>query len=450
MSFLHTVFSFLVAISVLVTIHELGHYWVARWCGVKVLRFSLGMGRVIFSRRIGPDQTEWVISALPLGGYVKMLDVREQGEEAIPEHEKHREFCAQSVWKRIAIVAAGPVANFLLAIILYATLFVHGTQEPLAKIRVPANDSIAYQAGMRHGDVIAQINSQTVQGWGDVRWYLMRQGLNKTDAQLQILRDGQTLSLVLPTTKLTTQDLETDFINALGFNLYSNPEVLIEKILPESPALTAGLREGDKVIAINGSALLDSRQFIETVQANPTKPLVLQVQRAAQDLSISVTPRADEVQGKTVGRLLVQVKAPELSWVTTEYDLPTAVVRASQKVWDTSILILQMLGKMLTGEVSLKNITGPLTIADYAGKTAKMGLTYYLGFLASISISLGVMNLLPIPVLDGGHLLYYSLEIFTGKPISERVIFLTQRFGMFVLAMLMALAFFNDIARLMS
>ncbi len=450
MNLLHTVISFLIAISVLVTIHELGHYLVARWCGVKVLRFSLGMGRVIFSRRFGQDQTEWVISALPLGGYVKMLDVREQGEAAIPEQDKHREFCQQPVWKRIAIVAAGPIANFLLAILLYASLFIHGTQEPVAKVRVPASDSIAYQAGMRHGDVITQINNQEVQGWGDVRWYLMRQGLNKTDAELLLQRDGRSLSLTLPTTKLTQQDLEGDFINALGFNLYSNPEVVIEKILPESPALSAGLQEGDKVLAIAGKPLLDSRQFIEIVQANPTKPLVLQVQRAERALSMTVVPKADQVQGKTIGRLMLQVQAPELSLVTTEYDAPTSVVRATQKVWDTSILIVQMLGKMVIGEVSLKNITGPLTIADYAGKTAKAGWISYLAFLASISISLGVMNLLPIPVLDGGHLLYYSLEFFTGKPVSERVIVLTQQFGVFVLVMLMALAFFNDLTRLMS
>ncbi len=450
MTLLHSAFSFLVAISVLVTIHELGHYLVARWCGVKVLRFSLGMGRVLYSRRFGPDQTEWVISALPIGGYVKMLDAREQGLEAIPETERHREFCAQSVWKRIAIVAAGPIANFLLAILLYATLFVHGTQEPLAKIRVPANDSIAYQAGLRHGDVITQINNQDVQGFADVRWYLMRQGLNKVDARMQVRRGDQLVDVILPTTKLVAEDLEGDFIATLGFNLFSNPEVVIDKILPDGPAAQAGLQEGDRIFAIDNKTLLDARQFVELVQANPTKPLKLTVQRADKTLFILATPKAEQVQGKTIGRLMVQPKAPDLQLITTEYDLKTSVIRSVQKVWDTSTLILQMLGKMLIGEVSLKNITGPLTIADFAGKTAKLGLTYYLGFLASISISLGVMNLLPIPMLDGGHLLYYSLEIFTGKPVSERVILLTQKFGMLVLAMLMALAFFNDLSRLVS
>lgn len=456
MTLIQTIVAFMVAIGTLVTIHEFGHYLAARLCGVKVLRFSVGMGKIIYSRKLGKDQTEWAISMLPLGGYVKMLDVREQGDVPIAPDDMAREFCSQSVWRRIIIVAAGPVANFLLAIFLYTVLFVHGVPEPVAKIRVPSADSVAYHAGLRQGDLIQRINGQSVRSWNDVHWILMQRGLEKKDAEIavsrQIVDDNHSISgeriVTLPLNHLSNQDLEGDFLTQLGFSVQRPPAVL-GQILPDGPAQTAGLKQGDVISQINNRPVLDGLALTEIINASAGMKLKLHVLRQAQELDIDATPVADTVNGKTIGRLKVQLTlTPEM--LTVRSTLAEAIAQSAQKTFDTSILSLKMLGKMVTGEASLKNITGPLTIADYAGQTSRSGWISFLSFLALISISLGVMNLLPVPVLDGGHLLYYSLEVLTGKPVSERFSAMAQRAGVALLMAIMAIAFFNDIARLMS
>lgn len=453
MNLLHTLLAFAFALGTLVVVHELGHYWVARLCGVKVLRFSVGMGRVIFSRRFGPDQTEWALSILPLGGYVKMLDAREQDVSEMSSVDLKREFTRQSVWRRIAIVAAGPIANFILAILLFAGLFMHGIPEPVPKLRPMAEQSAAYQAGLRGGETITAVNGEPVQSWSEVRWALMQHVLEKTPARLDVERindvpgGGKLLNTVnLSLDSVSSTDLEGDFLTKLGLSL-GRPPAILGKIM-DGPALQAGLQKGDLILDVNGTPIKDGLALVELVRSSPGKPLLLHGLRGQSEFHIKVTPDTLSDNGQAIGRIKVEVPlAPEMIVVS---DAPwTAIAKGAKKTWDTSTMTLKMIGKMIIGQVSWKNITGPITIADYAGQTAKVGLVSYLSFIAFISISLGVMNLLPIPVLDGGHLLYYSLEILTGRPVSERFGEIAQRAGLGILMMLMLVAAFNDIVRLM-
>jgi len=451
MNLLHTILAFVVALGTLVVVHELGHYWVARLCGVKVLRFSVGMGRVVWSRRFGRDQTEWALSILPLGGYVKMLDAREQDVADIDPADLNREFTRQSVWRRIAIVAAGPLANFILAILLFAGLYMHGIPEPVAKLRAAAPQTLAYQVGVRGGETITAINGEAVHGWSDLRWKLMQLALEKAPARMDVERAGPQGSkridtIVLPLDSLSAKDLESDFLTRLGLSL-ARPPAILGKIM-DGPAQRAGLQSGDLILDVDGVPVKDGLALVELIRASPGKRLELHGVRAGQDFRTAVVPDTQEDNGKTIGRIKVEVPlAPEMMVVS---DGPlTAIAKGAQRTWDTSMLTFKMIGKMLTGQVSWKNITGPITIADYAGQTARVGLVSYLSFIAFISISLGVMNLLPIPVLDGGHLLYYSLEILTGRPVSERFGEIAQRAGLGILMTLMLVAAFNDIVRLM-
>ncbi|HJV82675.1 RIP metalloprotease RseP [Noviherbaspirillum sp.] len=455
MTLLQTVIAFLVALGVLVMVHELGHYWVARWCGVKVLRFSIGMGRIVYSRRIGPDQTEWALSVLPFGGYVKMLDAREQDLSNLPAEDLKREFTRQPVLKRIAIVAAGPLANFLLAIAVFAGLYTYGVPEPTTRLRTVPEKSAAYQAGLRGGELITSVNGERVRVWSDLRWKLMQLAIEKAPAELEVQRanpapSGGNVSgsITVRLDGLSTEDLEGDFLSKLGIDL-ARPPATLAKIMPDGPAMKAGLREGDRVLEVNGRPIVDGLAFVELVRASAGRQLDLRVLRKGEEFHIAITPESYSKNNQSYGRIKVEVPlAPEMV-IASESPLP-AVAKAVRKTWDTSALTLKMLGKMLVGEVSWKNITGPITIADYAGQTARVGVISYLTFIAFISISLGVMNLLPIPVLDGGLLLYYSLELLTGRAIPERFGELAQRAGVGILMTLMAVAIFNDIVRLMS
>jgi regulator of sigma E protease len=452
MNFLQTVLAFVVCLGSLIVFHELGHYLVARWCGVKVLRFSVGMGKVVWSRRVGPDQTEWAISALPLGGYVKMLDAREGELTGLPEADLKREFTRQNVWKRIAIVAAGPAANFLIAIVLFAGLYMHGIEEPSSKISVRAAASAAAQAGLQSGDVITAVNDQPVQVWSELRWQFIQAAIDKRDIRLAAERPGAgRIAATVPASALASLDLEDDVPAQLGVGV-SRPAPVVQQVMPGSPAERAGLREGDLLTAVDGTAVADGIAFIDIIRASAGKTVQVKLQRAGQPLELSVAPQAEQAKtGKgtvTVGKIGAYVALqPDMINVPSS---PTAALgKAVAKVWDTCTMTLKMIGKMITGEASLKNVTGPITIADYAGQTARMGAVSYLSFIAFISISLGVMNLLPIPVLDGGHLLYYSLEVLTGRSVPERVGEIAQRLGMGLLLTLMLLAVFNDVARLL-
>lgn len=452
MALLQTVLAFAVVIGVLVVIHELGHYLVARWCGVKVLRFSVGMGKVIWSRRFGPDRTEWALSAIPLGGYVKMLDARDEDVGEIAAEDAAREFTRQSVWKRIAIVAAGPLANFLLAIVILAGLYVHGMPEPASRVAV-SPDSPAAVAGVRSGDQVTAVNGVPVRSWGELRWELLEAAMQGQPARLELQRpDGRGGKLlddaVLPLQSLAAGELDDGMFDRLGLDL-AKPPALLGEIMAGGPAAEAGLRSGDLIVGVDGEPVADGGRFIEKMQASPGRSVELDVLRAGQQFQVSVTPRAEASGDRMVGRIRAQV---DMSSTLVIVDAPPAeaVARAARKTWDTSVMTLTMLGKMLMGEASLKNITGPITIADYAGQTARVGWISFLSFMAFISISLGVMNLLPIPVLDGGHLLYYALELFSGRPLPDHISALAQRAGIGLLMVLMAVAMFNDIARLIS
>lgn len=453
MTLLHTVVAFLVALALLVVVHELGHYLVARWCGVKVLRFSVGMGKIVYSRRIGPDQTEWALSALPFGGYVKMLDAREQDVSTLPPEDLKREFTRQSVWKRIAIVAAGPLANFLLAIAVFAGLYNYGIPEPAARLRTVPEKTSAYDAGLRGGELVTSVNGESVKIWTDLRWKVMQLALEGAPATLGVqraLEGGGVISdsVSVRLDGLAPSDLEGDFLAKLGIDL-ARPKAVLGKIVPDGPAMQAGLREGDVIRTINGKPVPDGLAFVEKIRASAGKSIRIEGERADKSFTLTVTPESYLHNDQEIGRIKAEVPmAPEM--VVAQEPLLPAIGKAIGKTWDTSVLTLKMLGKMLTGEVSWKNITGPITIADYAGQTARIGIISYLTFIAFISISLGVMNLLPIPVLDGGLLLYYSLELLTGRAIPERIGELAQRAGVGILMTLMAMAVFNDIIRLMS
>jgi regulator of sigma E protease len=455
MMLIQTILAFLVVLGTLVVVHELGHYLAARWCGVKVLRFSVGMGRIVWSRRFGRDQTEWALSILPLGGYVKMLDAREQGIDAIAPAELSREFTRQSVWRRIIIVAAGPLANFLLAIAVFAGLYIYGVPEPAARLRAAPVLSAAAQAGVQPGDLVTRINGEPVESWAALRWKMIDIAVDKSVARIEVERtdpqrpgDKRTEELRLRTDMLGVGDLEGDFLGKLGLDV-ARPRAILGRINAEGAAARAGLQTGDEITAIDGRPVVDALAFIEAVRAAPARTLELGVLRAGAALTIGVTPAPIEKDGKRFGRIQAEVStAPNM--VISRSGPLQALGQGVKKTWDTATLTLRMLGKMLIGEVSLKNITGPITIADYAGQTARIGMVSFLTYIAFISISLGVMNLLPIPVLDGGLLLYYSLEVLTGRPVSERFGELAQRAGIGILMTLMMVAMFNDIVRLIS
>ncbi|MBC3874327.1 RIP metalloprotease RseP [Undibacterium flavidum] len=453
--FLQTMLSFVFALGILIIFHELGHFWVARLCGVRVLRFSVGIGKPLWIKKFGNSETEWTLSAIPLGGYVKFYDSREIDNATPSAADLAGDFSKKSVWRRIAIVAAGPVFNFVLAIILFSALFMHGTPDPIAKIRVASDSSIAYQAGLRHGDTIQTINGETVQSWSDMHWKLLQAGMDKQDVRVQVARkntDRSTsedhLEFKLPLTRLNQADFEANFLQKMGMEFF-RPAAILKEVVQGGPASKAGLKAGDQIVQIDQQPVLDSQAFRDIVNASPNKPLTMLVHGSGQEFEVLVTPEAVSENGKTIGRVQVAPQS-DLQMTSLSYSAPESLYRGVIRTWDTSVLTVKMIGKILIGEVSWRNITGPITIADFAGQTARAGWLTYLQFIALISISLGVMNLLPIPVLDGGHLLYYSLEVLIGKPIPEKYVEMAQRGGLTVLLCLMLVAFFNDIVRQMS
>jgi regulator of sigma E protease len=368
MNLAQTIIAFLVVLGVLIVVHELGHYLVARWCGVKVLRFSVGMGKVIFSRRFGPDQTEWAISILPFGGYVKMLDAREQDPATIPAQDLKREFTVQSVWRRMAIVAAGPIANFILAIALFAGLYYHGMPEPLPKLRAVAEKSAAYQAGLRGGELIVAVNGEPIQTWGDLRWKVIQLALEKAPVKLDVRGQesgdagrGPTRTVTLRADGLTPKDLEGDFLGKLGLDVARPKPVLVE-VAQDGPGKQAGLREGDLILEIDGRPIIDGVAFIEVVSASPGKPLKVHGIRNQQDFDLVVTPRTVTRDKKSYGQVMVGISTmPEM--VVVASNPVQALNKAVARTWDTSVVTLKLLGKMLIGEVSWRNITGPITLS---------------------------------------------------------------------------------------
>jgi regulator of sigma E protease len=455
MTIVTTVVAFLVALGSLIVIHELGHFLIARLCGVKVLRFSVGFGKPLWVKPLGADRTEWVIAAFPLGGYVKMLDER---EGAVAPAELPRAFNRQSVWRRFAIVVAGPAANFLLAVVLYWVLFVHGVPGLKPVVGDPPAATPAAHAGFAAGDLIVRIGDEPVASWQDARWILLQRAVQKTTVEIEVHdRRGERALRKLDLSGLTATDLDSDFLKVLGLARFTAdvpPE--IGRITSGGAAERSGLKSGDEIVAINGQQIKNIEQAIRIIRENPGKTLIFVLRRGDATLpALAVVPDAyREKDGTTIGRInaVLQVKAEAYKAYLTEvrYGPLESVGKALYKTWDMSAFTLRMLGKMIVGEVSLKNLSGPITIADYAGQSAQSGLVSYLLFLALISISLGVLNLLPVPLLDGGHLMYYIVEVFKGSPVSDRAIEIGQHVGMALLFTLMVFAIYNDINRLLA
>jgi regulator of sigma E protease len=446
-----TLWSFAVAIAVLVVFHELGHYWVARLSGVKVLRFSVGFGPTLYIKKFDGGETEWAISAVPLGGYVKMLDER---EGRVEPHELHRTFNRQPIYKRMAIVAAGPIANLLLAVILYWGLFIYGVPGMKPVLGEIAPQTPAAAAGLRLHETITRINGEVAPSWQEVRWALLDLALRGAPARIEGQTDeGTVLQHELDTSSIQPSDLDGDFLQKLGLSFYQ-PKVapVIGKLAENGVAERAGLRAGDRVSSVEGRGISEWKELVEAVRSHPGSALRLKFDRAGSVQEVTLTPDTVTEGGKPTGKIgaapLVDPREFDALMTTVSYSPLIALVQAVRKTYETAVVSLKMIAKMVFGEISMKNLSGPISIADYAGQSAQMGLVAYLGFLGLISISLGVLNLLPIPLLDGGHLLYYTVEWIKGSPVSEQAWENGQKIGIALLVTLMAFALYNDISRL--
>ncbi|MCG6862811.1 MAG: RIP metalloprotease RseP [Chromatiaceae bacterium] len=451
--FLYAAGSFILALAILIAVHEFGHFWVARKLGVKVLRFSIGFGRSLL-RRVGTrDGTEYVLAAIPLGGYVKMLDER---EGPVTADERHLAFNRQRLWKRFAIVSAGPLFNFLFAILVYWAVFVSGDEGTRALVGEVAPESVAAEAGFAPGDELLAVADRPTPTWESAVFALMAEILAGGEDLAVSVRDDSGLRRVRVLSGDALAGLPDD--PAILSNLGLSPArpalpALIGELSPGEPAAQAGLQPGDRVVSVNGAPIELWGELVEAVRAHAGRPVSLEVERGTELLELVVLPRARQLGDREVGFIGAAAQVPQhlFDEYRTEVRLgPVAAMGAAVgKTVDMSLLMLRVIGRMLVGKASVENLSGPISIAETAGKTASVGLVYFVKFLAVVSISLGVLNLLPIPILDGGHLLYFAIEAIKGSPLSEQAQLQGQRVGLALLIALMTLAFYVDISRLL-
>jgi len=448
---IQNVLAVIVVLGLLITFHEFGHFWVARRCGVKVLRFSVGFGKPLWSRR-DRHGTEFAVAAIPLGGYVKMLDER---EAPVPPEQRHQAFNTQSVWARIAIVSAGPLANFLLAIVAYWALFVAGTTAVAPVIGSVVPDSPAARAGLAGGEEIVAVRGDAVRSWDEINLKLVSAigasgelGLHARDSVASEPREYR-----LPVDNYLVRQDPPRPLATLGITPWQ-PEMppVLDQVVEGEAADRAGLEPGDEVLAVNGEPLTDWMDFVDRVRASPGEALSLEVARGGERLMLTLTPGVRDVPGGAaigyVGAGVAPVEWPAEYRREIRYGPVAAVGQALARTGEMTLLTLDAIRKMLVGLISPSNLSGPITIAKVAGDTARTGVESFVGFIAYLSISLGVLNLLPIPVLDGGHLLYYVIEALRGRPVSERTQAVGLRIGLALVVTLMAMALYFDLMRL--
>ena len=450
-TFLTSTLALLVTLGLLIAFHEFGHFWTARKLGVKVLRFSIGFGKPLWLRRYGVDQTEYVIAAFPIGGFVKMLDERE-GE--VPEAELHRAFNRQSVWRRFAIVAAGPVFNFIFAVLAFWIMYMIGVQGVAPIIGDVKVDSVAAAAGFHTGDRITEVNGTKTPTWSVARINMLDAALSDDAVSLRVEdADGNVHDLSLSVAGVSSEVKQKNLLSHLGISpIRPALPAILGELSPNGPAILSGLKPGDHILRVNGKPVADWMALVEQVRAHPDEELKIEFERNGDVQSLKVRTGIKKTETETIGRIgaapAPPAPLPNEFKAREKYSFIDAMAVSMAKTWQLSALTLRMIGKMIVGEVSVKNLSGPITIATYAGYTASAGIAPFLYFLAVVSISLGVLNLLPVPLLDGGHLMYYLIEMVKGSPLSDAAQLRMQHVGIAFLFMLMSLALYNDVMRL--
>ncbi len=449
-SILYYALSFVVALAILIAVHEFGHYWVARRLGVKVLRFSIGFGKPLYSWRSKNGETEYTLASIPLGGYVRMLDERE-GE--VKQEELHRAFNRKPLSTRVAVVSAGPLFNFLFAIFAFWLIYLSGVPGIKPVVGTVISDTPAAMAGLQNHDVILAVAGEPVDTWQSTRLALFQAALRGERVNIRVrTASGGEVNTQLDTGVLEKPIDATLLFDKLGLQPWS-PPALLGKVIAKGPADQAGLREGDLILKVDDQPVSNWLDWVQFIRARPDEVLTVHFLRQGSEQLTRVTPEASQAGGTRIGRVGVELGQREVDQyralrVVVQYSPLEAIQAGIVKTWDMSVLMLRVLGRIVLGDASLKNISGPLSIAEMAGKTASLGWLSFVSFLAIVSVSLGVLNLLPIPILDGGHLLYYLVEFVTGKPVSERAMAIGQQIGISMLLALMVLAFYNDLSRL--
>ncbi len=448
---LHAIAFFIISVGVLITFHEFGHFWVARFFDVKILRFSIGIGRSIYTKRFGKDQTEFSIGFLPLGGYVKMLDDR---EGKVVEEEKKREFNSKPIWQRFSIVLAGPVFNFIFAIFIYSIIYSIGVNALKPIIGDVEPSSISEESGFVKGQKILAINGAKTPTWPTVIDSLVKHTISGNTVNIVLESDSKKQNLSLDLSKIKIDKIsDGKLLNELGLSVIKlKIPPIIGMIEENGPAKASGLHKNDKIIAVNGNLIESWGEWVSIIRQNPNELLNTEVLRNNQTIYIELTPENFQADGTSIGRIgagpSINDELYDSYFTLEQYSLHLAILRAFNKTWEMSVLTLKVLAKIITGDASVKNLSGPISIAKYAGQSASVGVVALLTFLAIVSVSLGVLNLLPIPLLDGGHLVYYIIELITGKPVSDAVQIVGQQIGLVLLLGLMGIALYNDFIKL--